>query len=124
MITPSDNLGLTGKRPYAMVGAGELTASIWKLAEPSLNGHYRFSIFRMTRDTGSVSQCFVPSDVADLVKLSHVLAATLLDDGCLSDADRRGLRKLLAALETLLPLEETQATECTEENRARSTMIS
>jgi hypothetical protein len=124
MITTNDDSEFTDRRPYAMVGAGELTASIWKLAVPSLNGQYRFSIFHMSRDTGRVSQQFNPCDVAALVKLSHVLAATLLDDGCLSDVDRRGLRKLLSALETLLSSEETEATECREENRVHTTVIS
>lgn len=114
MITTIDELQTTDTRPYAMVGAGELTASIWKLAAPSLNGQYRFTIFRMSRGMGSVSQCFVPSDVADFLKLAHVLAATLLDDGCLSDADRRELRMLVTKLETLLPVEETTSDQTRE----------
>ncbi len=105
MIRPQAS-EIAAQRPYAFVGAGGLTASIWKSASASAESHYAFNIFRLIPESGQVSQRFGPADVADLMKLAHVLAATLLDDGCLSDVDRRELRKLIAKLETLWPEEE------------------
>ncbi len=93
------------QRPYAMVGAGDLTASIWKSPESSNEPTYVFNVFRMERGSGQVSQRFVTADVSDFVKLAHVLAATLLDDGCLDDSTRHDLRALVKQLETLLPEE-------------------
>jgi hypothetical protein len=42
-----------------------------------------------------------PSDVVDLVKLCQVLAATLVDDGCISSDDRRLLQELAAELDAI-----------------------
>lgn len=88
-------------KPYAMVGAGKLAASIWKSGDRRAGWHYRFTLFRMNSKTGAVQQRFAPRDIADLVKLARVLAAVLADDGCLELPMRQALRDLVADLDTI-----------------------
>ena len=89
------------KRPYALLGAGRLTSSIWKEGDEGAGWRYRFNIFRMTPAEGRVSQLLRPGDLHDLVKLCHVLAAVLADDGCLPTAERRALAVLVERLEPI-----------------------
>jgi hypothetical protein len=92
------------KKPYALLGAGTLTAAIWKKGDEEDGWSYRFNIFRMQSSTGRVSQLFCPSDVQELVKLCRVLALVLVDDGCISSAQRRSLAALAAQLEIITDL--------------------
>lgn len=85
-------------KPYTLVGAGPLTATVWKTASESGGYRYRFNIIRTNPATGTVSQRFRPQDVRHLAKLLQVLAFTLSDDGCLDDVVRRDLQSLSATL--------------------------
>jgi hypothetical protein len=84
-----------------MVGAGLLTATVWKTGDERSGWQYRFSLFRQCQSSGQVSQLYSPADINDLVKLAHVLAITLADDGCLPATERQSLRRLVSRLELL-----------------------
>lgn len=86
-------------KPYEIVGAGQLTATVWKIGDEASGWSYHFNLFRQCRRSGFVSQVYRPRDVGDLVKLARVLALTLADDGCLSAAERRSLAQLADRLE-------------------------
>lgn len=90
------------KKPYAMVGAGSLTASIWKECARDARWKYGFNIFRLDSRNGSVSQRLLPCDIVDLIKLARVLAQVIADDGCLSSERRRELLSLAASIDCLL----------------------
>lgn len=70
-------------RPYAALGAGQLTSNLWKTGDERSGWSYRFNIYRISSQNGHVTQIFRPSDVPNLVKLCQVLAVTLADDGCI-----------------------------------------
>jgi hypothetical protein len=89
-------------RPMAMVGAGPMSSAIWKLGDERSGWQYRFSLFRQTACTGNVSQLFSPSDLIHLVKLAHVLAAVLADDGCLPERQRGQLLRLAGDIDDML----------------------
>lgn len=86
-------------KPMGMVGAGPLTSMIWKTGDPDAGWRYRFNLFRTTSRSGRISQLFTPADVIHFVKLAHVLAAVLADDGCLSPVERGVLKRLAADLD-------------------------
>ncbi len=86
-------------RPYCLVGADRLNASIWKYGDEQGGFRYRFNIFRMLASSGRVSQLFDPEDVICLAKLAHIMAVALIDDGCI-DADlRQRLKQLVVRLD-------------------------
>jgi len=91
------------EKPYTMLGAGNLTAALWKYGDKRSGWHYRFNVFRMGNRDGRVSQRFLPRDVADLAKLAQVLAFALTDDGCLDQELRDDLSCLSACLDQVLP---------------------
>lgn len=91
------------EKPYAMVGAGRLAASIWKTGDERSGWNYRFNVFRMSGTNGRVTQRFSPNDVADLAKLVRVLAFTLADDGCVTADLRDDLFCLAACLDEVFP---------------------
>lgn len=86
-------------KPMGMVGAGPLTSMIWKTGDQDAGWRYRFNLFRTAARGGRVSQLFTPADVIHFVKLAHVLAAVLADDGCLSPVERGVLKRLAAELD-------------------------
>lgn len=86
-------------KPLGMVGAGPLTSMIWKTGDPDAGWRYRFNLFRTTARGGRVSQLFTPADVIHFVKLAHVLAEVLADDGCLSPIERGVLKRLAVDLD-------------------------
>ncbi len=86
-------------KPLSMVGAGPLTSMIWKTGDPDAGWRYRFNLFRTTARGGRVSQLFTPADVIHFVKLAHVLAEVLADDGCLSPIERGVLKRLAVDLD-------------------------
>ena len=90
------------EKPYAMVGAGKLTASIWKMENTRNGWNYCFNVFRLNSINGRASQQFTPSDVTDLVKLARVLASTLVDDGCLDPQQRHTLINLAADIDQII----------------------
>ena len=98
-MTP--NKQTTTKKPYTMLGAGQLASTIWKDGDERSGWSYRFNVYRMSTHNGHVSQLLRPDDVLDLVKLSQVLAAVLAEDGCIPAAQRRALDELAARLDTI-----------------------
>lgn len=89
-------------KPYAIVGAGSLTAAIWKDGNAESDRAYGFNIFRLDARGGAVTQRLSPDDISDLVKLARVLAQVIADDGCLSFEVRRELRTLAASIDCVL----------------------
>jgi hypothetical protein len=88
-------------KPYAMLGAGPLVATLWKDGSEVVGWQYRFNLFRLA-DSGAVSQKFTPADLTHFVKLTQLLAAVLADDGCMSAELREELSKLANTLDTFL----------------------
>lgn len=84
-------------KPYAMLGAGKLAATLWKAGSESSGWRYRYNVFRLS-PRGHVGQKFRPGDLKHLVRLAHVLASTLSDDGCLSPKEREELSELASKL--------------------------
>ena len=91
----------TMPKPYAILGAGQLSSALWKAGDEQSGWTYRFNIYRMSSRTGHVSELLRPQDVGDLVKLCQVLAAILADDGCVPRDQRRALAKLAADLDSI-----------------------
>lgn len=89
------------QKPYAMLGAGRLASALWKAGDERCGWRYRFNVYRMSGRSGEVCQLLRPGDVLDLVKLAQVLAAVLVDDGCVSGRERRVLGDLAARLEAI-----------------------
>lgn len=52
----------TSSKPYALVGAGRLTAAIWKTGDEEVGWSLGFSVFRSEPQTGEVSQRLIPED--------------------------------------------------------------
>jgi len=94
------------RKPYVMLGAGKLTASLWKSIGDVSGCAYQFNIFRLCPDSGRVTQCLTPSDVPDLVKLARVLAQVIVDDGCVSSELRLDLKNLAVSIDSMLKGEE------------------
>ena len=88
-------------KPYAVLGAGSLVSSIWKAGQVRSGWLYRFNVFRMGAHNGHVSQLLRPADLPDLVRLCHVLAATLADDGCIPLEQREILADLAVKLDRI-----------------------
>ena len=88
-------------KPYEVVGAGELTATVWKSGSENTGWHYSFNVFRQCCGSGEVSQLYRPSDLLSLVKLCQVLAFTLVDDGCVSRLERNESAQLVARLDAV-----------------------
>ncbi len=79
----------TNTKPYCSIGAGQLTAFLWKDGDRVGGARYRFNAFRLLKGNGKVSQSFRPADLKSFAKLIQVLTALIADDGCLEDAERR-----------------------------------
>lgn len=88
-------------KPYVIVGAGRLSAAVWKTMAEQGIPHYRFNIFSLDATTGTAGQCFTPDDVIGLAKLAHVLAAVLVDDGVVEPKLRQQLTSLINDLESV-----------------------
>lgn len=61
---------------------------------------YRFNIFRFDEDMRAIHE-FRVNDLRDLIKLCHVLAFAISDDGWLSNEARHSLLALLDELDEL-----------------------
>jgi|CXWL01.1.fsa_nt_gi hypothetical protein len=94
------------QKPYAIVGAGTLAASLWKRGNESDGWRYDFTVFRLDPQNGDVSQFLAPCHIGDLVKLARVLAQVVVDDGCVPSAQRRELDALASKLDELVGTEE------------------
>ncbi len=89
-------------RPYCMVGAVRLSAAIWKHGDENGGFRYQFNVFRMLAAHGRVSQLLGPEDVLCLAKLAHILAVTLIDDGCIENELKRSLKRLVVRLDAAM----------------------
>ena len=87
------------RRPYTVVGAEQLTATVYKTGDELIGFDYRFNITRLNYRNGRVSQWFIPADLLAMVKLTRVLAAELADDGCMDLELRTRLFRLASALD-------------------------
>lgn len=88
-------------KPYALVGSGCLTAALWKVINED-DCEYRFNLFRVHKETGSVDQWLTPEDIESLVKVVRVLAFELAEDGCMSRPLRHRLYQLAEDLDELI----------------------
>ena len=88
-------------KPYVIVGAGRLSAAVWKASSEAGEADYQFNVFSLDAMDGSVAQRFSARDVIDLAKLAHVLAAVLVDDGGVDRDLRRQLSSLVSELESV-----------------------
>ena len=84
-----------------MVGAGPLVSNIWKTGDLRGGWSYRFNLYRMSGQSGHVSQLLRPADVRELVKLCQVLAFTFADDGCIPTGQCGELSQLAAQLDQI-----------------------
>lgn len=105
-IKPQNGARLRTNKPYEIVGAGQLTATVWKTGDEIGGWRYRFNVFHQSTETGAVGQLFRPADLPDFIKLCHVLALTLSDDGCLTAGERRLLTTLVSRLSDMFSKEE------------------
>ncbi len=92
-------------KPYALLGSGRLTSSLWKTINGDGDGQYRFNLFRIDRETGSVDQWLTPEDIESLVKIARVLAFELAEDGCMDRTLRARLYRLAERLDDLIERE-------------------
>lgn len=99
-------MNATVNKPYAMVGAGRLAASIWKSGNEADGWSYGFNVFRCEASTGEVSQRLEPDDIRSMAKLARVLAQVIADDGCVSSEQRNDLHCLATDLELLWDIQE------------------
>lgn len=92
-------------KPHTLLGAGRLTAAVWKSGDEQKGWQYHFNVYHMSGADGCVSQRFSPGDVFDLVCLARLLAFTLAEDGCLKADLRKELASLAAHLDDRANLE-------------------
>lgn len=90
------------KRPYVVVGSGEMTTSVYKLGDEREGFRYRFNLTRTERSTGRITHWLRPSDVQPLLKLLYVLSSELAGDGCMCEAIRSDLCRVAEAIELAL----------------------
>ena len=89
-------------RTCAMLGAGNLAASLSRSGDEQSGWRYRFNIFRMSKTNGRVSHRLLPRDVPDLARLTQLLAFTLSQEEGLSQELRDDLGCLFACLDEVL----------------------
>ncbi len=93
-------------KPYAVVGAGDLAASLWKRGNEADGWSFDLNVFRLDARTGEVDQLLQPTHIVDLVKLARVLAQVIADDGCVSHTLRRRLNDLASQIDLFCDVEE------------------
>jgi len=86
-------------RPYAVIGAQNLTASLYKSGNESNGYRYHFNITRLNTHSGQVGHWFSPTDLLQILKLTYVLTQELVSDGCLDSDLRTQVRKMAGALD-------------------------
>jgi hypothetical protein len=95
----TNNMSNGSHKPYAVIGAEQLTASVYKTGDELIGFKYRFNITRLNKRTGRVGHWLEPSDIPALIKLTRVLAAELAAwEGGL----RHQLRTIAARLDDVL----------------------
>lgn len=89
-------------KPYATAGAGELTSLLWKRLKADGNAFYEFNLFRIRAGTKLPTGSLNQKHLRSMVKLVHLLATVMLDDGCLTAAEEFELETLVTALELIV----------------------
>ena len=102
LTTGYNEMNQKSRKPYTLVGAEQLTASVFKTGDELIGFDYRFNITRLNNRTGRVNQWFAPDDLCAMVKLARVLAVELADDGCINAELRNRLISLAAALDDVI----------------------
>jgi hypothetical protein len=98
----TNNMSNGSHKPYAVIGAEQLTASVYKTGDELIGFKYRFNITRLNKRTGRVGHWFRPDDLMALLQLTRVLAAELAHDGCMDSALRKQLRDIATRLDQTL----------------------
>lgn len=94
--------------PHLIVGAGPLTAHVWRSESADADQDYLFDLRSSTvLDTSGL---FRTSDLLHFCSLLHVLAQELLHDGAMSRPLRTELGKLLRALPAPLDVQDDEFT--------------
>ncbi|MDA1013845.1 MAG: hypothetical protein O3A00_05250 [Planctomycetota bacterium] len=88
-------------KPDAEIGAGRLSARVWKTRKHEVD--FDFNVYRVERTTGKVDQLFQSGDLADLARLTQLLAAEMSTDEALGQETCDDLACLAACLEDVLP---------------------
>jgi hypothetical protein len=97
----------SGKKAYEVVGSGNWIAAVHKRMRTKENCEYWFRMLRAEQTVPTTySHRFRPADVLDLPKLTQVLAATILQDGCIEQSLRDDLSCLAAGLDWFLNLKD------------------
>ena len=91
-----------GKKAYQVVGARNWLAEIWKHKTADDLPGYTFTISRMRDGEELERGHFTAADVLDLPELTRVLAATMVQDGCIPQTLKETLSCLADALDWLL----------------------
>lgn len=102
LISQDHAMTQKSRKPHTLVGAEQLTATVYKTGDELIGFEYRFNIVRLNNRTGRVNQWFRPDDLLAIVKLTRVLASELADDGCIAPELRRQLVQLAVMLERTL----------------------
>lgn len=88
-------------KPYEAVGSGGITSFVWKRCDKQGRCRYGFNLFRQHTRSGTVTQLYRASDLLNVVKVCHLLAVTLTQDGCLEPQLRKELAGLATALQAV-----------------------
>jgi hypothetical protein len=98
----SNNMPARSNKPYTVIGAECLIASVYKTGDELIGFEYRFNITRLNKRTGRVGHWLDPSDIPALIRLTRVLSAELAADGCMDSALRKQLRDIATRLDRTL----------------------
>lgn len=95
----------TSHKPWAMFGAGKLTASVWRIGK-DCDWKYCFNVFRLNPRSGRVSHRLDISDLEDLLKLIQLLSRTLAEEPSTPKQQQLKLCRLAESIEFLRTLQE------------------
>ena len=82
-----------------LVGAGPLISPVWKSGSENTGWRFRFAIFRWLKKKSRGSTVLHPLDLLHLVKLIQVLAAVMVEEGCITPTERIVLKRLAFKLD-------------------------
>jgi hypothetical protein len=84
-----------------MLGAGRISAAVWKQDEKRQDWRYVFNLYRLTPTNGHVTQLFQPTDLFDLIRALPMLAGIFADEPRLSEPSAQrllGFKKTVEAI--------------------------
>ena len=87
-----------GLTPMLIVGAGPLISRLWKFGSEESGWRYRFEVHSETADGDYQTDLFQPSDLCHFLQLTHLLATEILCDGCITQADREALSRIVSQM--------------------------